>query len=106
MSETIILTSKVAAEGGGLLMLADSLVSGDGSPGILFVGDGVYSLLEGSESQRILTSRHPSLKLFGCREDLQARGIADKVSWPAEILDYEGIVRLIMRHASKVVSYL
>ena len=105
MKGTLIITSRTAAASPRLMELVRHLQSEESDVAVLFVGDGVYSLVDGSASSSILRPMVPSLSLFGCKNDIESRGIAGKVSPEMSIIDYDGIVELIMEGYSKVMSY-
>ncbi len=106
MEGVIILTSKLAGESEGLLDVADLIARAGTRVGILFAGDGVYSLVEGSKSLRALSDHDPSIILYCCSLDAQARGIGQKVAANVKSVDYDQMVELFMHGFSKVVSYL
>ena len=105
MKGTLIVTSRIAAGSPRLVELVRQLQNEGQDVAILFVGDGVYSLVEGSASSSILQPMAPSLGLLGCKNDVESRGIAGKVTTEPSIVDYDKIVELIMEEYSRVLSY-
>jgi len=105
MSGTIMVTSRVAAQDPRLLEWA-APPSGDSGSAILFVGDGVYSLVRGSESSSALQRPGLHVKLFGCRRDIESRGLTTKLIPESSVVDYDQMVGLLMQSYSRVVSYL
>jgi sulfur relay protein TusB/DsrH len=88
----------------GTLILTGRLVAEDPRIGLLFTGDGVFSLVEGSRS-RVALSYCPSIELFGCRQDIEARGIGERIQEGVRKVNYEQIVELVMADFAKTVSY-
>lgn len=105
MGKTITVTSKVAAQSPRLLEWAEPL-SGESDSAILFVGDGVYSLVRGSDSSSALRRLGPRVKLFGCRQDVESRGLGDRLLPEASVVDFDQMVELLMKDYSRVVNYL
>lgn len=106
MNSTLILTSKVASDSRRLLALAEGLATKGEQVGVLFVGDGVYSLVKDSESLATINKIGSSLRLFAAEQDVEARGLKGRVAHEAKVVDYDRMVKLIMREYGKVVSYL
>ena len=100
-----MITSRMADASPRLLELVKHIQKEDQDAAILFVGDGVYSIVEGSASHSMLLPMAP-LTVFGCKSDIEIRGIAGKVPPGTSIVDYDKIVELIMEGYSRVVSYL
>ena len=86
--------------------LARLLADGGQTVAILFVGDGVYSLVAGADSSIDASLRGSSVKRFACLPDLMARGLSNTISPEVRAVDYEGIVDLAMEEYSSVLSYL
>ncbi len=106
MKGALIITSRTAASSPQLVELVKRLPDGQREAAILFVGDGVYSLVEGSAGRSALGSLTPSVSLFGCKSDVESRGIGEKLSPESSVVDYDQILELIMERYSMVVSYL
>ena len=66
----------------------------------------MYSLVEGSESHAAIRRIGSSIRLFASERDLAVRGVRDKVAPEAKVIDYDRMVKLMMREYGKVVSYL
>ena len=105
MGGTIVVTSRLAARDPRLLDWAEPL-PGDSVSAILFVGDGVYSLVMGSESSSALRRLGGRVKLFGCRHDVESRGLGGRVVPESAIVDFNQMVDLLMKGYSRVVNYL
>jgi sulfur relay protein TusB/DsrH len=103
---TLILTSRSASDSPRLLALADDIAKEGQQVGFVFVGDGVYSTVTGSESYAALRKAGSSFRLFACKQDVEARGIIGKVAPEAKVVDYNQMVEIMMQEYSKVVSYL
>ncbi len=106
MGDIIILTSKVASESEQLLALVESLAEENERVALLFVSDGVYALVKGSASESARAGIRRPGRLVGCREDIEARGLAGRVTPKSTVVDYGQMVDLMMSEYSKVVSYL
>ncbi len=106
MEGTLIITSRTAVASPQLLELVQHLPNRAHDAAILFVGDGVYSLVDGSANCSTLKRLIPSVSLFGCKDDIESRGIEGKLTPESSVVDYDQMVELIMERYSRVVSYL
>jgi tRNA 2-thiouridine synthesizing protein B len=62
---------------------------------LLFIGDGVFSVIAASVSSAQIESRLDRIRVFALRPDLAARGIGVDLLLPGvQIVDYSGFVRL------------
>lgn len=67
---------------------------------IIFIEDGVYHVLEAA----LLESIPPKVGVYGLREDISARGLADKCEESIEVVGYRSFVELCVEH-DKIVSW-
>ena len=68
--------------------------------GLLFIEDGVYHCLPSSQ----LDELPPKVKLYALREDLQARGLLEKIQTTVQPVNTKKFVQLCC-HYDKVVSW-
>ena len=108
MPGTLIMTSKAPGdpELERAVALAKLLADGGNAVAILFVGDGVYSLISGAVPSVDGSSIGPNVKRFACLPDIRARGLSDKILSEVRAVSYDEIVDLIMEEYSSVISYL
>ena len=106
MSRSLIVTSKAPGnpEHNRVFDLAREIARGGSEIGVLFVGDGVYSLFPGAEGQAALSET--GVKLFASLADLERRNLKEKVVRSVQAVSYEKIVDLVMKEYSNVISYL
>ena len=65
---------------------------------ILLIEDGVYAATRGNVFEPKLRAAQSTFKLYALGPDLDARGIADRVSEGVTIVDYAGFVDLVAEH--------
>jgi sulfur relay protein TusB/DsrH len=106
LANTLFITSRKIEQLGTLLETALELVSKGESVAFLFFGEGVYSVMNGSIDFKTLEGRFSSVRLFASLEDVRSRGLSARVGSKVNLLDYDGIVDVIMNGSSKVVSYV
>jgi sulfur relay protein TusB/DsrH len=110
LSKTLVVTGRRADQSGHLLEYLDDLVKREGEEevSLLFICDGVYSLVRGSFAWKLLEGRESSrFKIYGSLEDLQFRGLSGELlAEQVRAVDYEGIVGLIMGETDKAISYV
>ncbi|HEY5701266.1 MAG TPA: sulfurtransferase complex subunit TusB [Gammaproteobacteria bacterium] len=67
--------------------------------GILFIEDGIYALLKGTEPAAMLADAASEFRLFALGPDLDARGIDhDRIIEGVEVVDYLGFVDLVSEY--------
>jgi len=106
MSRTLVVTSKAPGnpEHNRVFDLAKEIARGGIEVGVLFVGDGGYSLFPGAEGESALSDAR--VKLFASVADLEKRNLKEKVIRSVQAVSYEKIVDLVMKEYNNVVSYL
>ena len=76
----------------------------DGS-GILFIEDGVYGALTGTEITAAVEEAMKTKKVYALEPDVKARGVQDRVIKGVQLVDYCGFVDLTTEY-DKVESWL
>lgn len=72
---------------------------------ILFIEDGVYAALKGTEVSSLVEEAAKKLKVYALAPDLAARGVQDRVLDGVQLVDYEGFVDLAVEYP-KVNAWL
>ena len=82
------------------LRLADDGVS------VLYIEDGVYSLVKNTKFEQLISDKIPNIKMYVLEPDLKARGL-DKSSLinNIEVIDYQGFVKLAVEN-EKIQNWL
>ncbi len=101
----LVVTSK-EGEGVSRAMKVCNVLARQGDVGLLFVGDGVYSLLAESQTYTQIKKNRGVACLYACLPDIEARGLAGKVGGEVSCVGYEEIVDLLLESCGKVVSYI
>jgi tRNA 2-thiouridine synthesizing protein B len=79
--------------------LASCLAVCTTSDSILLLEDGVYGALANSPCANQITARcAEGVKLFALEDDVQARGLREKLSPEIQLTDYKGFVELSLEH--------
>lgn len=73
-------------------------MSKDGSS-ILFIEDGVYAALKGTEYTATIEEAMKDKKFYALEPDLKARGVHDRVIDGVQLVDYNGFVDLTTEHS-------
>ncbi|MEK9719451.1 MAG: sulfurtransferase complex subunit TusB [Quisquiliibacterium sp.] len=73
-------------------------LSGKGA--LLLIEDAVYAATLGSPAEAELRKAQDRLKVYALAPDLEARGMADRVSDGVTLIDYDGFVDLVVEHSS------
>ena len=79
-------------------ILASCLRVATDNSSVLLIEDGVYEACISTQSN--WNKANPTIKRYVLREDLDARGLLDKVSSHFTIVDYAGFVKLSTEHHS------
>ena len=108
MPRTLIITSKAPGnpEQGRVMSLAQAIAESGREVGVLFVGDGVYSLVPGALPSGQVAPSRTQVKLFASLPDLEERGMSSRVPQGVQVVDHDQMVDLIMDEYSNVLSYL
>ncbi|NOY67195.1 MAG: sulfurtransferase complex subunit TusB [Gammaproteobacteria bacterium] len=72
-------------------------LSEDGST-ILLIEDAIYAALEGTTISDSIKEALKTKKVFALQEDINARGVKNKVIDGIEQVDYAGFVKLVTEH--------
>ena len=82
------------------LRLADDGVS------VLYIEDGVYSVVKNTKFEQLISDKIPNIKMYVLEPDLKARGL-DKSSLinNIEVIDYQGFVKLAVEN-EKIQNWL
>ncbi|MDP2751774.1 MAG: sulfurtransferase complex subunit TusB [Rhodocyclaceae bacterium] len=62
---------------------------------ILLIEDGVYAATRGSASEARLKDAMGRLKIYALGPDLEARGVADRLTEGVTVVGYDGFVDLV-----------
>lgn len=74
-------------------------VLGTGEEGaILLIEDGVYAAAKGGTAEAKINAAQGKFKIYALQADLEARGIADRLSEGISVVDYGGFVDLVAEH--------
>jgi tRNA 2-thiouridine synthesizing protein B len=73
-----------------------ALKTGEGA--ILLIEDGVYAAAKGGASEAKLKAAAGKFKFYALAADLEARGIADRVTEGVTQVDYAGFVDLVAEY--------
>lgn len=73
-----------------------ALKTAEGS--ILLIEDGVYAAAKGAAAEARLKAAMGRLKFYALVQDLEARGMADRVIDGITTVDYAGFVDLVTEH--------
>lgn len=71
---------------------------GTGEGAILFIEDGVYAVAKGGAAEAKLKAASDKFKYYALTPDLEARGIADRVTDGVTAVDYAGFVDLVAEY--------
>jgi len=72
-------------------------LSEDGSS-ILLIEDAIYAALEGTAASDSIKDAMKTKKVYALQDDINARGVKDKVMDGVEQVDYAGFVTLVTEH--------
>jgi tRNA 2-thiouridine synthesizing protein B len=84
-----------------LKLCISALAAGDS---LLLYEDGIYAAMGNAENQQVFLKLPAGIKLYTLIEDMQARGITDKVPEIFSRITYRDFVRLSLS-CSKVVNW-
>lgn len=73
-----------------------ALKTGEGA--ILLIEDGVYAAAKGSAAEGKIKAAADKFKFYALTADLEARGIADRVTEGVTTVDYAGFVDLVAEY--------
>jgi tRNA 2-thiouridine synthesizing protein B len=76
--------------------LDSALKTGEGA--ILLIEDGVYAVAKGGAEEAKIKGAMGKFKFYALTQDLEARGIADRVMDGVTAVDYAGFVDLVAEH--------
>jgi len=76
----------------------DSALRLAGSGALLLIEDGVYAATRGNPAEAQIRAAGERLKVFVLGPDLEARGMADKLTEGVTPVDYAGFVDLVAEH--------
>ena len=78
----------------------------DDGASILYIEDGVYSVVKNTKFEELISDKIPKIKMYVLEPDLKARGL-DKNSLITniEIIDYKGFVKLVAEN-EKIQNWL
>lgn len=69
-----------------------------GSGAILFIEDGVYATARGGSTEAKIKAAQGAFKFYALAQDLEARGVADRLIDGVTAVDYSGFVDLVAEH--------
>ena len=78
----------------------------DDGAAILYIEDGVYSVVKNTKFEQLISDKIPKIKMYVLEPDLKARGL-DKSSLITniEVIDYQGFVKLAVEN-EKIQNWL
>lgn len=76
--------------------LDSALKTGEGA--ILLIEDGVYAAAKGGAAEAKIKAAQGKFKVYALQADLEARGMADRVTDGVTVVDYGGFVDLVAEH--------
>ena len=78
----------------------------DDGASILYIEDGVYSVVKNTKFEQLISDKIPNIKMYVLEPDLKARGL-DKSSLinNIEVIDYQGFVKLAVEN-EKIQNWL
>ena len=65
---------------------------------LLLIEDGVYAATRGNAFEPNLKAAQGAFKIYALGPDLDARGIADRITEGITVVDYNGFVNLVAEH--------
>lgn len=98
---TLHLINKSPSHASALAECLQILAVSEEAAAVLLIEDGVYAALDGTIRSAFETLGLPCYVL---REDLEARGLSEKMTGPFRVLDMGGFVKLTLDYA-KVQSW-
>ncbi|MDG6906544.1 MAG: hypothetical protein JRN20_12245 [Nitrososphaerota archaeon] len=100
VASVLILTSKNDADLSNVFEKAQMISDTGKNVRILLFGDAVL------ETCKQNFNRPSQIDLYVCKEDLESRGLAQKVNAIFKTVDYDGIVELLMKNDDHIVNYV
>ncbi|MCO5107035.1 MAG: sulfurtransferase complex subunit TusB [Burkholderiaceae bacterium] len=88
------IVNKSPTDGGAL----DSALRLSGSGALLLIEDGVYGATRGNPAEARVRDALGRLKIYVLAPDLEARGMADRLTEGVTAVDYGGFVDLVAEH--------
>ncbi len=82
--------------------ITESLKKANQEIALLLVQDGTYLLDKGCPHSAEL--KDLAVKVYALKDHIEERGISDRLVIPAELVDYSGMVDLIMEQYDKVIT--
>ena len=76
----------------------DSALRLSGSGALLLIEDGVYAATRGNPAEARLRDAMDRVKVYVLAPDLEARGMADRLTEGVTTVDYGGFVDLVAEH--------
>lgn len=76
----------------------DSAVRLSGKGALLLIEDAVYAATRGNPAEALIQGALDRLKVYVLAPDLEARGMADRLSEGVTAVDYGGFVDLVAEH--------
>ncbi|WIM06528.1 MAG: sulfurtransferase complex subunit TusB [Candidatus Nitricoxidivorans perseverans] len=76
----------------------DTVLQTAASGAILLIEDGVYAATCGNAVEARLKNAMGTLKVYALGPDLDARGVADRVTEGVTVVGYDGFVDLVAEH--------
>jgi len=76
----------------------DSALRLAGSGALLLIEDGVYAATRGNPAEARLRNAMDRVKVYVLAPDLEARGMADRLTEGVTTVDYGGFVDLVAEH--------
>lgn len=105
MTENILfLTSKNNSDFETLLRTADMISDSGKHVRVLLFGDAVLSAAGSVDLKSI--HEVSRIEFLACKEDLESRGLTQKLDHTVRALGYDEIVDLLMNNDDKMVSYV
>ncbi len=102
----LFLTSRNGTDLDDLIRTARTISDSGSHVRVLLIGDAVLSAVKGSVSSKTIQSVSPSIEFLACKEDLESRGLAQKLEETVRALGYDEIVNLLMTNDDRLVNYV
>ena len=78
----------------------------DDGASILYIEDGVYSVVKNTKYEQLISDKIPKIKMYVLEPDLKARGLDNTTLINnIEVIDYQGFVKLAVEN-EKIQNWL
>jgi len=105
-NDVLFLTSRTGTYLDDLIRTARTISDSGSHVQVLLIGDAVFSTVRGSTSSKTIQSVSPPIEFLACKEDLESRGLVEKMEQTVRAPDYGEIVDLLMTNDDRLVNYV